>query len=994
MELEVLQRAIRKACHARVWSQGVRLARDEAVAGESEADDEVVLRVKVPGRAIAATVVLYIEDEDWECDCPNSDNTCAHVCAAIIALKQARESGQSMPQSERVGGRVRYYLDPAGGSLGLRRVIVVGDQEHPVKPTLTALLSGRVEGPAVNPEQSDINIDRILGTRAAGRIPTDRLDNMFIALTDHEEVFFKGKKVDISSEIIVPQAAVTPHKRGFQFSIKRDPRISEVLAPGIVRCGGSLHRLGQIELSGSRLERLPIVETGTQAELPHFLAERVPVFKRLFPVDIQLRKLPKITDTARPDIKIDVRHDGKRIKVLASLVYVEKHKGGKPLARIHSGRMAHLAGPIPTRDEAAEKRLLQRLRDQLNLVPGQRVHFEGNDIAIFQKKLAAWNGEITGDSEREDFREQPPLIPRITFEDGETGPTAVDMRFVVTDSNGKVTGQAQAADVLRAWREGDGLVVVRGAGKNKSSWAPVPADWLEKHGHLVADVLSGRDSQGRVALYAQADLARLCEVLDHPPPLNANRLAPLAEGFTALPEIQTPTDLVAELRPYQRDGVRWLAFLHKAGLGAVLADDMGLGKTLQMLCVVRKSTLVVCPTSVVHNWASEIRRFRPGLTMNLFHGSGRNLDTKCDIVITSYALLRIDIDLLADVPWATVVLDEAQAIKNPESQVARAAMRLNAWFRVALSGTPVENRLDELWSLFHFTNPGLLGGRSEFRSRYSDPIARGDSAAAERLRTRIRPFLLRRRKRDVTPELPPRTDMIMRCELSESERARYDAVRAATQKDIVASLAAGGGVMAALEALLRLRQAACHPALLPSANQTPELIASASSKVRMLIDSLELVAAEDSKALVFSQWTSMLNLIEPHLRAAGINFVRLDGATRDRAGVVAKFQDEAGPPVMLLSLKAGGTGLNLTAADHVFLCDPWWNPAAEDQAADRAHRIGQERPVMVYRLVSQDTVEERILALQEKKRGLADAALGDAERAAGLTRDDLLALLA
>jgi SNF2 family DNA or RNA helicase len=338
--------------------------------------------------------------------------------------------------------------------------------------------------------------------------------------------------------------------------------------------------------------------------------------------------------------------------------------------------------------------------------------------------------------------------------------------------------------------------------------------------------------------------------------------------------------------------------------------------------------------------------------------------------------------------WHTVVLDEAQAIKNPDSQTARAAFALTASLRLALTGTPVENRLEELWSLMHFTNRGLLGGRREFADRHARPISEGQPGAAAALRQRVRPFLLRRLKRDVAPELPPRTDAVLRVALGDGERVVYDAVRAATQKDFLAFLEQGKGVMKALEALLRLRQAACHPALVPG--QT----AVTSSKVEALVEALETAAADGHKALVFSQWTSLLDLIEPALTRAELAFARLDGNTRDRAGVVARFQAANGPPVMLVSLKAGGSGLNLTAADHVFLCDPWWNPAVEAQAADRTHRIGQDRPVFVYRLVATDTVEERILALQDSKRALMDAALGDGTAAAGLTRDDLLALLA
>jgi SNF2 family DNA or RNA helicase len=308
-----------------------------------------------------------------------------------------------------------------------------------------------------------------------------------------------------------------------------------------------------------------------------------------------------------------------------------------------------------------------------------------------------------------------------------------------------------------------------------------------------------------------------------------------------------------------------------------------------------------------------------------------------------------------------------------------------------MSGTPVENRLDELWSLMHFANRGLLGGRREFDAEIGRPVADGLPGAAETLRQRIRPFILRRRKVEVAPELPPRTEATLTITLDERERGVYDTVRAATQRDLLAAMGSDGSgklnVMRALEALLRLRQAACHSALLPG--QT----AASSSKVEALVDALENAAEDGHKALVFSQWTSLLDLIEPVLTQVGIGFNRLDGSTRDRAAVVEQFQSSDGPPVMLISLKAGGTGLNLTAADHVFLCDPWWNPAVEDQAADRAHRIGQERPVMIYRLVAADTVEERILELQQRKRSLGEAALGDAAAAASLTRDDLLALL-
>jgi SNF2 family DNA or RNA helicase len=517
----------------------------------------------------------------------------------------------------------------------------------------------------------------------------------------------------------------------------------------------------------------------------------------------------------------------------------------------------------------------------------------------------------------------------------------------------------------------------------------LPADWLARHGHLVADLLAARDEEKKLGVAALMSMGPLCDALEAPRPPELARLAPLFGEFTGIPRSRLPDGLNASLRHYQQDGVDWLTFLRDAELGAVLADDMGLGKTLQTICVLRGRALVVCPKSVVYNWVDEIARFRPGLRTAVYQGPKRQIDPKADVTLMTYSMLRLDSERLAEEPWDIVVLDEGQAIKNLGSQTARAAFALKGKFRLLLSGTPVENRLEELWSAMHFANPGLLGGVSDFQQRYASPIASGEPESAARLRAKIRPFLLRRTKREVLPELPPRTDMVLHVELDEKERSVYDAVRVATKRSVTEKLAEGGsgGVLAALEALLRLRQAACHSGLVPGQQ------AETSSKIERLIEALEDAVAEGHKALVFSQWTSLLDRIEPHLHEAKIRFGRLDGSTRDRGAVVDEFQADAGPPVLIVSLKAGGTGINLTAADHVFLMDPWWNPAVEEQAADRTHRIGQTRPVMVYRMVSKDTVEEGILALQERKRRIADVALGDAGQAGGITREELLALL-
>jgi superfamily II DNA or RNA helicase len=754
---------------------------------------------------------------------------------------------------------------------------------------------------------------------------------------------------------------------GCRVTIQSNPRIDEIVAPGIARLGDQLHPLAHIDLTGPRLEKLPNTKQYSKSQLPILVTEVLPGLHARFEVDVRSKKLPKVDRAIAPRVVLDVEQVEHSLSVLATLVY-----GDPPVARVDSGQLIHLGGDIPVRDEEAERGLQARLRDQLNLNLGTRLQLTGDAAAHFAAGLEQWKGEIRGSAAGK-LVHSSALTPQLRS-DGKS----FDLRFSAQDNPAL---QADAQAVVRAWREGQSLVPLLSGG-----WAKLPTAWLEEHGQRIMDLLAAREPNQTVRSYAKPWLAELCEKLNVPVPMDLRQLATKLHDFTTLPQAPLPSDLTATLRDYQQQGVNWLHFLRQAGLGATLADDMGLGKTLQTLCAIHGKTLIVCPTSVVHNWASEIERFRPQLQFNNYHGPKRKLDDS-EVTLTSYAVLRLDLAALTAIDWDTVVLDEAQTIKNPESQVTQAAYELSGAFRITLSGTPVENRLEELWSQFHFTNRGLLGTRDEFQERYSAPMAMGKAGVASQLRDKIRPFLLRRLKEHVAKELPPRTDVVLHCELSDDERTLYDAIFASTQTEVVQNLRAGGSVMQALESLLRLRQACCHPALVPGQ------VAESSSKLRRLLAALELVAADGHKALVFSQWTSLLDLAEPHLKQAGIGFTRLDGSTRDRQAVVDQFQSAEGPPVMLLSLKAGGTGLNLTSADHVFLLDLWWNPAVEEQAADRAHRIGQERPVMVYRLVAKDTVEERILALQDQKREIAEAALSGADKAGSLTREDLLTLL-
>jgi superfamily II DNA or RNA helicase len=462
-----------------------------------------------------------------------------------------------------------------------------------------------------------------------------------------------------------------------------------------------------------------------------------------------------------------------------------------------------------------------------------------------------------------------------------------------------------------------------------------------------------------------------------------------------------PATLRAELRPYQRTGFQWAARLASWSPGAVLADDMGLGKTVQAVALLLRRAeigpaLVVAPTSVGFNWMREIERFAPSLRPILHRGKRRAADltglTTHDVIVTSWDLLVRDQERINPVSWSTVIFDEAQAIKTPSTRRAKASRKLTSGFRLALTGTPVENHSGELWSLFHTVCPGLLGSAEQFRQRYGGPIATGNQAARVALSAAVRPFLLRRLKSEVARELPPRTEIELRVTLTEGGRRAYEAARRAALERLQAAKEnpeAGKRLrFQALADLTRLRRLACHPALVDPGSTAR------SAKLERLQELVAQLRAEGHAALVFSQFVGLLKLVRPVLEADGATIRWLDGSTPAprRQQEVDRFQAGDGD-VFLISLKAGGTGLNLTSATYVIHLDPWWNPATEDQATDRAHRIGQDQPVTVYRLVAEDTVEDGVLELQAAKRDLVTDLLAGTGRAEPFSVDDLIALM-
>ena len=582
--------------------------------------------------------------------------------------------------------------------------------------------------------------------------------------------------------------------------------------------------------------------------------------------------------------------------------------------------------------------------------------------------------------------------------------------------------ECQHAGVLMEWPEGPAWRVRRGDSLQVAVQQAAEQDWFTLEGSLQTDVgdsldlqtalAAARLAQGsflqlgendfvRVSRQLQEQLEALADIADTEQPRIPSLAVPsLAEleltGLTSdaafeerLETFQesrnfvasVPRRLEAELRDYQLEGFRWLARHARMGTGACLADDMGLGKTLQAITLMLSLRsegphLVVCPLSVLAQWEQQIEQFAPTLR------AGQNRELKGlkagDVVLCSYGVLLRDAKKLSKIRWSVAVLDEAQAIKNPQSKTARAAYQLQARVRIATTGTPIENRLSELWSLFAFLNPGLLGTLAAFRRRYEQA-----GVGRSRLRRLIAPFVLRRLKSQVLSELPPRTEVTLKVELSESELAVYEKLRTDAQRDLEE-----GQNFELLAHLTRLRQACCHPQLL-----LPDSDIS-SSKLEALLELMEQLAEGNHRALVFSQFTRFLDLVEERLKQRRVAYQRLDGSTspKERKRRVEAFQDGEGD-VFLISLKAGGTGLNLTGADYVVHLDPWWNPAAEDQASDRAHRIGQRRPVTVYRLVAENTLEEKVVRLHGHKRELAQSVLEGNEQASPLSIEELRELV-
>lgn len=997
-----------------VWSRGVALSREATFIRDSEPKNpEIIIRVLVKNRPVHPRVSLWPNEADAYCDCGDKNDPCIHIIAAALAFKNGTlnasqsqsksETSETLPLENFLG--ISYRFIKQERNLELERWVCSQRGTRKLEESLVSFIggvqSGRIAHPPVATTREDFAIDALLTQRSAvvrsvrvldrsswGKL-LSLLDNAAQVLLDDKPVKTSGSVFPFVLELIEEQESAPGV--GYRLRRKVQDSLQEVFLQGVVLTEGTLRPAQDPDLDPQQKQWIKgegsFFPASKQVTL---VSEILPLLQKKLRIEINTEKLPKLVESL-PRIALTIDHEGvDAISVVADLVY-----GNPPISRVRIDRGGALEmiskSEVPIRDIALEKILLRDLQANLHLQPGNRIHLHGDQAARFlaenPQNSSLLSGHLTG----------PEVSGSLSavLKLGQDG--SLELEF--TAGNGPSAPRIEGLTVIQAWKAGRSFFPV-----TQNSWTPLPHDWLNRFGEQILKLLEARNSQRILPKYLlpqaiELQTEGLSELPDY---LEKLRIG--LQDIKTIPEAILPTDLKGELRHYQKEGVKWLKFLAQNQLGALLADDMGLGKTLQTLCAIRGRSLIICPTSVLSAWKEQIKKFRPGLQAIVYHGQNRKFPETSDqnlVLLTSYGILRADQELLLNKDWDTIVLDEAHWIKNPDSQIARAVHELaliqpEKRFRIALSGTPVENRLDDLWSQFQFVNPGLLGSRAEFQEHFATPIHRGDSQAGELLRKRVRPFLLRRLKREVAPELPPRTEVLLHCELSSAERGFYDSLLLASRTEVLQKLEQDGNVFAALEALLRLRQTCCHPALVPGG---PEVLEGTSSKVKLLLETLEDSISSEHRSLIFSQWTSFLDLLEPELTAQGIAFLRLDGSTIDREKVVQAFQDPGGPPVFLLSLKAGGVGLNLTAADHVFILDPWWNPAVEDQAADRAHRIGQTNPVLIHRLVAKNTVEDKILEIQQEKRRLSGAVLnatenaGSPRQAESLTKEDILHLL-
>jgi superfamily II DNA or RNA helicase len=814
-------------------------------------------------------------------------------------------------------------------------------------------------------------------------------------------------------------SAVTVTKTPFQLPLRATLEANGEIVLALKDKTGSLARVGEWVWQNHTLQPLGLPPAlgdvfqapvrVSRAQVPRFLSQHWPQLQAAGGTEANFTLEDFTLEPQAPRFLLELRGGMAQLTALLQCAYGTRIM---TLGLTAADEAVWLPDPeVPTRystrDISAERAALARLQRQGFSGPPGKLQLLGQNAVLnffareFPKLQREWSVTLEERLERSTAQNIERIQPQFRIA---SGVHWFDLGVVFASSGGETFSAADIQHLLLSGQSHTRL-------KN-GKMAVIDAGAVEELQEVLLDCAPQQHAEGyRInntqAGFLDATLRQHADWRVQIPPAWRERAA--RQSGEAKLECPPLGDLDPVLRPYQKQGVAWLQFLRENGFGGILADEMGLGKTLQTLALLRfvrqtqpatAPMLVVCPTSLVFNWVAEAAKFTPELKVLALQGPGRHARFQRipahDLVVTSYALIRRDAERYRGLEFDTVVLDEAQHIKNRQTQNAQAVKAVTARHRLVLTGTPLENSVLDLWSIFDFLMPGYLGSAKDFRERYELPITREKNEQAQaRLARRLRPFLLRRLKKEVAPDLPDRLEQVAFCELTADQRGVYQQVIEASRKEVLEAVGAQGVAksrMVVLTALLRLRQVCCDLRLLKLDGVKP---ANASGKLDLFGELLEEVIDGGHRLLVFSQFVSMLTLLKEKLAEEDVEYCYLDGSTSDRAAVVERFQTNGAIPVFLISLKAGGVGLNLTGADTVIHFDPWWNPAVEDQATARAHRIGQTKVVTSYKLITRNTVEEKILTLQNRKREVIQATIGGEEGfAASLSWAEIQELLA
>jgi len=1042
-------------------NRGVRYFQDGNVLRlDRRSDQQYVADVKGSERY---DLTLDIRESEFECSCPVPEyrGPCKHIYAAaltlaererrrvlaagrnrelsddLIWLKQYLESKEDKPMHGSESGRerqeVRYYLFEARNQWH-----VLPAHEGPYKMDGAEFSIGVVESSPLPSTSGLASKDAVivehLNTNYYSRRPANRegiLGEMLPMLSDRP-VFVETADGSLT-EAIIKDDRVTPgltlnlspgdnlrlepfvtydgeRHGGDAFDLVCSNPMWVRVGPRFFRCTNYYPLFGDLL---SRIDGEALEISGEEQSV--FLEDLFPeMLDRELPVRMPEDRFEE-TEVA-PEPHVYLSESGDRLRVKLTFAY-----GAVEFTRVSDGRFP-IPDPdrekitqverMPERERSWREELLETGlepasdRREPEMIPEDRTRWLIEELPDLPDR----GFEVFGEDE---INDRPQVVEAENTRASLSG--GIDW-FALEGEVTFESGSVSFGELMD--RAGDGQRYVKLAG---NQYGRIPEKWIRRLANLDELAEADREEEIRVPGLTFGELNDLLEEVDEANTgETVERYRRFYREFDGIEPVRESDRFQGTLRDYQRAGLAWMQFLREYGFGGLLADDMGLGKTIQVLAhlqLVREKlgvmpdTLVVAPRSVLRNWEKEARRFLPDPPMHRHHGWDRR-DEEDDwpehhLTITTYGTMRSDIGWLQDVDFDTVVLDECQAIRNPDTKRAKASRLLSASYRLGLSGTPVQNTVMDLWSQFQFLTPGLLGSRSYFDDRFAGPIeTERDQQRSDRLKRLIHPFLLRRTKEQVEQDLPALSRSVVDCPMPDEQGALYESCRSHYRDEVRTSMEENGvhqSRFKVLEGLTRLRQICCHPSLLNGEEgngNTLEIlrektIPDVSSKLDRFLELAGEVTEDGHRALVFSQFVSFLDVIRDAVEREGWTYEYLDGSTRNREERVKRFQSDDSIPLFLISLKAGGEGLNLTGADYVFLMDPWWNPAVEQQAMDRTHRIGQDQPVMVYRLICPETIEEKMLTLQERKQDVAeDIVTPDADFFKDMDRDDLLDLFA